>query len=177
LLGFVVKRLRWVPHTFTPTHKTEHATVSIEFLRQLRSIEHQSWPSLVTLDESWFYLSTDHEQIKLCAKEQPPERSRHTIQDPKIMVTIAWNPLGFHLLDALPKRNTFDAEYYRVNILTKLLPLRPQVDERRLVIHADNAKPHTARTCLRNELPFGIARFHRQDPRGSRSKISNHGTG
>jgi hypothetical protein len=60
------------------------------------------------------------------------------IQDPKMMVTIAWNPLRFHLLDAPPKSNAFNAEYCRVNILTELLPLRPQVDGRRLVIHADN---------------------------------------
>jgi hypothetical protein len=35
------------------------------------------------------------------------------------MVTIAWNPLGFHLLDALPKGNRFNAEYYHINILTE----------------------------------------------------------
>jgi histone-lysine N-methyltransferase SETMAR len=64
-----------------------------------------------------------------------------------MMVTIAWNPLGLHLLDALPKSNKFDTEYYSVNILTEPLPFHPQVDGRRLVIHADNAKPHAAREC------------------------------
>jgi hypothetical protein len=92
-----------------------------------------------------FYLSTDHEQIWLHAEKQPPEKPRHTVQDPKMTVTIAWTPLGFHLLDALPKGNTFNIEYYRVNILTELLPLRPQADGRRLVIHTDNARPHIAR--------------------------------
>jgi hypothetical protein len=61
-----------------------------------------------------------------------------------MMATIAWNPLGFHLFDALPKGKTFNVEYYPVNILTELLPLRPHVDERRLVVHIDNARPHTA---------------------------------
>jgi hypothetical protein len=42
-LGFVVKHLRWVPHTIVPTQKTERATISIELLRQLRSIERHSW--------------------------------------------------------------------------------------------------------------------------------------
>jgi transposase len=60
-------------------------------------------------------------------------------------VIIAWNPLGFHLLDALPKGNTFNAEYDRSNILTERLPVRPSVDGKRLVIHADNARPRTAR--------------------------------
>jgi hypothetical protein len=62
-----------------------------------------------------------------------------------MMVTIALNPLGFHLLDAFPKGNTFNAEYFDVNILTELFPFRPQVDGRRFIIHTDNARPHTAR--------------------------------
>jgi histone-lysine N-methyltransferase SETMAR len=62
-------------------------------------------------------------------------------------VTIAWNPLGFYLLDALPKGNTFNTEYYRVNFPTECLPHRSQINGRRLVIHADNARPHTARKC------------------------------
>jgi histone-lysine N-methyltransferase SETMAR len=144
-LSFVVKHLRWVPRTLTPTQKTERATLSIESLRQLRSIEHHGWQFIITLDESWFYLSTDHEQVWLRGEEQPTERPRNIIQDPKMMVTIAWNPPEFHLLDALPKGNTFNAEYYRVNLLTELLPLHPQVDERKPVIHADNARTHIAR--------------------------------
>jgi hypothetical protein len=84
----VAKHLRWLPHTFTPTQETERATLSIELLRQLRSIEHHGWQFIISLNESWFYLSTDHEQIGLRAEEQPPERPRHTTQDPKMMVTI-----------------------------------------------------------------------------------------
>jgi hypothetical protein len=64
-----------------------------------------------------------------------------------MMLTIAWNPLGFHVLDSLPKSRMFNTEYYRDNILTTLLPLRPQVDGRRLMIHAENARPHTAQKC------------------------------
>jgi hypothetical protein len=143
----VVKHLRWVPRTLMPTQKTERVTLSIEFLRQPRSIEHHGWQFIITLDESWFYLSTDPKQVWLRVEAQPPERLRHTIEDPRIMVTIAWNPLGFHLLDALPKGSTFNAEYYRVNILTELLPLRPQVDRRGIGIYADGGKPHTARKC------------------------------
>jgi hypothetical protein len=55
------------------------------------------------------------------------------------MVRIAWNALGFYLAEALPKGRHFNAEYYRDNILTELIRLRPQAGERNLVIHADNA--------------------------------------
>jgi hypothetical protein len=79
------------------------------------------------------------------------------------MVIIAWNPLGFHLLGALPKRNTFNGEYYRVNMLTELLPFRPQVDGKRLVVHGGNARPHTARKCRacceENRLHLAVHRY------------------
>jgi hypothetical protein len=51
---------------------------------------------------------------------------------PKKMLTIAWNPLELHLLDALLKGRTFNAECYCDNILTALLQLRRQVDGRKL---------------------------------------------
>jgi transposase len=64
-----------------------------------------------------------------------------------MMMTIAWNPLGFQILDALLKDNTLNADYYRANILTDLLPLHPQINGRRSVLQADNARPHTAQKC------------------------------
>jgi hypothetical protein len=123
-LGFVVKHLRCVPHTFTPTQKAKRAALSIEVLRQLRSIEHHGCQFIVTFDESWFYLSPDYEQISLRVEDHAPEKPKDTIQDPKMVATIAWNPLGFHLLEALPKGSTFNTDYDCVNILTELLPLR-----------------------------------------------------
>jgi hypothetical protein len=39
------------------------------------------------------------------------------------MVAIAWNPLGFPLIVALPKGRTFNAEYYRDNIFAALTQL------------------------------------------------------
>jgi hypothetical protein len=97
-------------------------------LRQLRFIEHHGWSSIITLDESQLNLSPGHEQIWLRVEEQPPEKTGNAIHDPKTMVAIAWNPLGCHVSGTLPKGNTFNTEYYRVNILTYLLPFRPQVD-------------------------------------------------
>jgi hypothetical protein len=135
-----VKHLRWVPHSLADTHKSHRITLSNQRLLEIRLIKHQGWHFILNLDESWFYLSTDHEQIWLRPDQEPPERAKHTIQDTKIMVTIAWNVLRFHLVEALPKGRRFNAEYYRDTILTQLIRLRPQAGERNLVIHADNAK-------------------------------------
>jgi hypothetical protein len=45
-----------------------------------------------------------------------------------MMVTIAWNPLGFSLIVALLKGRTFNAEYYRDNIPAALTQLQPEDD-------------------------------------------------
>jgi hypothetical protein len=42
--------------------------------------------------------------------------------------TIVWNPLGFPFIVTLPKGRTFNAEYYRDNILAALTRLQPEDD-------------------------------------------------
>jgi histone-lysine N-methyltransferase SETMAR len=96
----------------------------------------------------------DYEQTWLRPGETPPERARHTIQDRKIMVTIAWNPLGLPLIVVLPKGRTFNAEYYRDNILAALTQFQPEQDGRKLIVHEDNATAQKCRTfCKESGLP------------------------
>jgi hypothetical protein len=60
------------------------------------------------------------------------------------MVTIAWNPLRFSLIVALPKGHTFNAECNRDNVLASLLQFQPEDDGREFVVHADNARAQAA---------------------------------
>jgi transposase len=55
--------------------------------------------------------------------------------------------LASHLVEALSDGRRCNAEHYRDNIPTELIRLRLQVGERNLVIHADNASPHTDQKC------------------------------
>jgi transposase len=55
--------------------------------------------------------------------------------------------LGFPLIVALPKGCTFNAEYYRDNILAALTQLQLEDDGRKLVVHTDNARAHIAQKC------------------------------
>jgi hypothetical protein len=81
------------------------------------------------------------------------------IDDRKIMVTIIWNPHGFHLIDTLTKSQTFNATYYANIILSPLLDGRSSGPGAGLMIHADDARPHTARKTLNSfwENHVGIA--------------------
>jgi histone-lysine N-methyltransferase SETMAR len=78
------------------------------------------------------------------------------IGDRKMMVTIVWNPQSFHLVDALPKGQKFNANYSIDRILQSLLESRSTGRGPGLIIHADNARPHTIRKifefCQENRL-------------------------
>jgi transposase len=55
--------------------------------------------------------------------------------------------IGIPLIVALPKGRTFNAKYYRDNIFTALIQFQPEDDGRKRVVHADNARVHTAQKC------------------------------
>jgi hypothetical protein len=49
------------------------------------------------------------------------------------------------LINAIPKGEMFTFAYYIGNILTEIVVGRGERDEKRSVMHADNARPHTAK--------------------------------
>jgi hypothetical protein len=76
-----------------------------------------------------------------------PDRERQTVQSPTLMLTIVWNPSGFHIVKALPKGRKFSTQYYTNNILIAISDWRRLAGERspnKLWVHADNAPPHNA---------------------------------
>jgi hypothetical protein len=106
----------------------------------------------LTGDESWFYLTIDHEQIWTRSEAPPPTIPKKMIRSPKRMVTIFWSPLGFRVIRVLPKGVHFDAKYFQDNILSEIDRTRPtgseEDDRRNLILHFDNATLYTA-ACIR----------------------------
>jgi histone-lysine N-methyltransferase SETMAR len=150
-LGFTARHLRWVPHALSQLQKAQRVELSRELLRTLRIQHDRAWHDIVTLDESWFYLTTDHESIWLPEGGAVPERERHTIQSKKFMLTIVWNPSGFHLINILAKGCTFNSTHYITEILSPLADWRLTEAggcKRKLIVHADNARPHVARQTI-----------------------------
>jgi hypothetical protein len=101
------------------------------------------WYDIVTLDESWFYLSRDYEFIRLPRDEKFPKES-----DTQFMLTIVWNPRGFRLIKVFENGRKFNAGYYIAETLESLSEWRSIEtvgNERKLLVHADNARPHTAK--------------------------------
>jgi predicted cupin superfamily sugar epimerase len=68
-----------MPHLLSHFQKLDRVTLSQELLPMLERQKQRSWHVIVTLDEIWFYLNTDHELIWLQPNGEIPERERRTI--------------------------------------------------------------------------------------------------
>jgi histone-lysine N-methyltransferase SETMAR len=64
------------------------------------------------------------------------------------MLTIIWNPCGFHLIKVLEKGRKFNAGYYITEIsepLSQWHSIEAAGSERKPLAYADNARQHTAK--------------------------------
>jgi hypothetical protein len=67
------------------------------------------------------------------------------------MFTIVWNPCGFHLIKVLEKGCKFNAGDYITEILEPLSrwgSIEAAGNERKLLVHEHNARPHTAKLSM-----------------------------
>jgi hypothetical protein len=122
--------------------------MAIELLQVLSVQSTRQWHDIVTLDESCIYLFSERDLMWIAPGEIVVERERHTVQSPKFMLTVLWNPIGFQVLKALPKRRKFNAQYYTNDILVAISDWRQQTGGTRpnkLWMHSDNARPQTAK--------------------------------
>jgi histone-lysine N-methyltransferase SETMAR len=77
-----------------------------------------------------------------------PKKNDTQFNRTKFALTIAWNPRRFHLIKILDKDRKSNAGYYIAEILKQLSQWRPieaAGNERKLLVHVDNAPPHTAK--------------------------------
>jgi hypothetical protein len=102
-MTYKLKHCKWVPHKLSEAQKQTRIAPSQRLLDLFGSVQHQGWKYLVILDEVWFYFSNPHEQIWLPDQEDPPTIQRQTLSSPKTMLTVVWNPHGFHMVSLLPK--------------------------------------------------------------------------
>jgi hypothetical protein len=97
------------------------------------------------LNESWFDFSTTHERIWLAPGELVPDREWHMIWSFKLMITVAWNPSGFHVVTVLPNGTKFNTGYYTTKMLHSLKDWREKQgvgSARKLSVYADNVRPY-----------------------------------
>jgi hypothetical protein len=94
--------------------------IAIELLQALSVQSTRQWHDIVTLDESWIYSFSEHDLMRTAPGEIVVDRERHTVQSPKFMLTVVWNPIKFYVLKALPKGRKFNTQYYINDMLVTI---------------------------------------------------------
>jgi hypothetical protein len=162
--NFIVKHSRWVPHTLDECAQQARVEMANSMLKMIAEARHQSWPYFLTGDESWFFDSTDDEQLWLPRGEMAPTRARHIISTPRVIITILWSPLGFPVIDLLPAGEKFPARYFRDSIVPQIAEQRPSDAQqnmgRKFVVRIDSATPHKPKLT---KSCFKILRLHEAD--------------
>jgi hypothetical protein len=79
----VARDFRRVPHALSDAQKGERLNLSRRLLRMLEVQRNRAWHDVVTLDKSWFCLSTDYEFVWLPRNEKFPKEN-DTQFNPKI---------------------------------------------------------------------------------------------
>jgi hypothetical protein len=146
-LGFVAHHLRWVPHALSDAQKGERINMPRRLLRMLEVQRDPAWHDIIILDELWFYLSTDYEfawlpRDKKFLKENDTQFNRkihghNHLESARV---------PFH--QSSQKSCKFNADCYIVAILDPWCQWRSievAGNERKLLVHADNAHLHTAK--------------------------------
>jgi hypothetical protein len=85
---FTVRHLRWIPHFLTGEQKQIRVKMAIGLLQVLSVRSTRQWYDILTLDESWIYLFSEHDLMMTAPGEIVVDRERHTIQSPKVMLTV-----------------------------------------------------------------------------------------
>jgi hypothetical protein len=97
------------PPLLTGEQKQIRVQTAIELLQVLSKQSTPHWHDTVTLDESWIYLFSEHDMMWIAPREIVVDRERYTVQSPKFILTVVWNPIGFHVLKTLQKGRKFNA--------------------------------------------------------------------
>ena len=147
-LNYIPKHLRWVPHILNYSQKVARVEIAKSLLKKLQKARQSNFIYFYTGDESWFYLTSDHDLQWLPADEIPPTRAKKMISDKKYMLTIFWNANGFTVIHVLPDGIKFNSEYFINNILEDIYKKTTSIRKnslKKITVHFDNARPHTSR--------------------------------
>jgi hypothetical protein len=88
-------------------------------------------------------LTRKYEKILLRPEHEPAERRGYPIQGKEMTVMITWIPLGFWLIESLPKWRLFNLEDEYDHVFAALIPLQQEDGRRKLVLHADDVTVNT----------------------------------
>jgi hypothetical protein len=67
---------------------------------------------------------------------------------PNVMLTVLCKTEGLHVVDVPPTEATFAIDSYCQDVVSEVFRAYPVGSNRQLVVHADNARPHTSKRTI-----------------------------
>ena len=151
-LGRSKRCSRWVPHMLTDDQCKERVRICHQWLQMFSPNGPKRLSDVITGDECWISFSTMKDKVSnmawLTEDEPRPEVLKAGFRSRKRMFTIFFNTQGVVALDILPDKATINAKYYTETVLPQVLKNRSDNARTRsgarVLLHHDNASPHTA---------------------------------
>jgi hypothetical protein len=128
---YVVRNMHIVPHMLSLAQKADRVEAAIELKKVLCSGKHCDWRYILMGDELWFYFTTNPDYAWVPGRAVTATRPRQIISSSKRMLTVFWSPLGFPLVQILPKGHHFHAEYlcnHRLHGIDRIRPATTDED-------------------------------------------------
>ncbi|KAA6374034.1 MAG: putative Mariner Mos1 transposase, partial [Streblomastix strix] len=140
--------LKWIPYNITKEQKMHRVEKSKEMLQKIQARRRDKFKGIFTGDETWIYYRNPAKQAWVKKGDEIPQRTRKCIGDPKVMITVFFSASEIRFIHALDSGQNMNSEIFIKDILK---PLERnalndiQFDEEDLLIHFDNASPHTSK--------------------------------
>lgn len=148
-LGYSKVCARWVPRMLTDELRQSRREVCTQMLQRYRAEGENFMKSIVTGDESWahhYEPETKRQSMQWHHLGSPsPKKFKLLPSAGKVMITVFWDIQGVLLLDFLPKGETINSARYQETLKKLKCSIRrkrPSLQE--VILHHDNARPHTA---------------------------------
>lgn len=146
ILGYKNYTLRWVPYSLTCDLKNRRKNGAQQLKQTLLTESKTDYNHLITGDQSWFYLSYEPKRKWSLTKDEVPVRVSKAIHTKKVMLTIMFTKNKLLLIDLLPQGQSFNSDYFILNVLTPtLMEFRKDYKRVHMKLHVDNCRVHNSK--------------------------------
>lgn len=143
---------RWVPRMLTPEMKHQRKVMCEQLLARYEDEGDAFIQQIVTGDESWVHHydpESKQQSMEYRHKTSPsPKKFKVVASARKVMLTVFWDYEGIVHMEFLEKGETINSARYVQTLIKLKARLRRIRKEKDVIIHHDNARPHTSRETL-----------------------------
>jgi hypothetical protein len=124
-------------------------SLSKDLLRVLKENQKTGFATIITGDESWFYLEHPHQSVWPSSRDEAPERLKRKIDTKQCFMSVIWPVNGIHSLLDVPKKTTYNITFFSDVVFPDFIEnicagIRRRTPKR-ITMHLDNAHPHNSR--------------------------------